>query len=423
MLVSVDVDNSSDQTVTWSLQEGTAGGSIVASPVYTAGQGGQQWIYTAPATAGTYHLVATPHADPQRPVSLALTVQAPLTGCTVSAAKIGVWENITPPQVDLTIGDWFGMQAMVVDPVTPSTVYAGRAMDGVYKSLDCGAHWFKVSTGRNADVMASGRTWAMVIDPTNPQVLYTPQGYGESGVFKTTNGGVDWDQVLTPNITSAAPYGGFVGGIGMDPSNPAHLLVGWHAECSPPNTKACYAETKNGGVSWTMRNGDPSWGGGEGTRYDILDANTWLFNSESNGMWVSANQGASWSKVQGVNGSHAGGEIYRSANSTLYMGTVDGVMRSIDRGLTWSKLPDSGSFVFGVIGDGTKLYTSSYFPFNAPGPAPWRPYASTSEAQPATWTTMDSPLMKNGGGLAYDPVHHILYSSNLNAGMWRMVVR
>lgn len=424
MLVSVDVENSSDKAVTWSLQEGAAGGSIVVSPVYaTAAQGGPQWVYTAPTTPGTYHLVATPHADPQHPVSLAITVQAPLTGCSVPAAKIGVWENITPPQVDLTTGDWFGMQAMVIDPLTPSTLYVGRAMDGIYKSLDCGASWFKVSTGRNADVMASGRTWAMVIDPSNPQVLYTPQGYGQSGVFKTTNGGVDWDQVLTPNITSVAPYGGFVGGIAMDPSDPSHLLVSWHAECPPPHTKACYAETLNAGVSWTMRNGDASWAGGEGTRFDIVDANTWLFNSESNGMWVSANKGASWKRVEGVNGAHAGGEIYRSANGALFMGTVDGVLRSLDKGLTWSKLPDSGSLVFGVVGDGTTLYTSRYFPFNAPGPEPWQPYASTSEAQPANWRTMASPLMKNGGALVLDPVHHILYSSNLNAGVWRMVIR
>jgi hypothetical protein len=350
-------------------------------------------------------------------------------GSCDALAPAGTWEEITPSEVSLEAdfktpaGDNFGDHSFVIDPKDTAHVYLGTSAQGIYESKDCGATWKKINTGRNGDKLDSGRQWTFVIDPDDPQVLYTNAGYGQNNAWKSTNGGVDWDQVLTPNITSAAPYGGFVGGIGMDPSNPAHLLVGWHAECSPPNTKACYAETKNGGVSWTMRNGDPSWGGGEGTRYDILDANTWLFNSESNGMWVSANQGASWSKVQGVNGSHAGGEIYRSANSTLYMGTVDGVMRSIDRGLTWSKLPDSGSFVFGVIGDGTKLYTSSYFPFNAPGPAPWSPYSSTSEVQPATWTTMDSPLMKNGGGLAYDPVHHILYSSNLNAGMWRMVVR
>ncbi len=424
ILVSVEVNNATDKTVTLSLQEGSAGGSVVASTVYgTVAQGGPQWVYTAPTTPGTYHLVATPRADPRRPVRLALNVQAPLAGCTVAAAKIGVWENITPSQVDLTAGDWFGMQAMVVDPTTTSTLYVGRAMEGVYKSLDCGTTWFKVSTGRNSGVMATGRTWSMVIDPSNPQVLYAPQGYGQSGVFKTTNGGVDWDQILTSNITSVAPYGGFVGGIAMNPGRPSHLLVSWHAECSAPYTKACYAETQDSGASWTMRNGDPSWAGGEGTRFDIVDANTWLFNSESNGMWVSLNQGTSWTKINGVGGAHAGGQIYRAIDGKLYMGSAGGVIVSADNARTWSVMPNSGALVFGVIGDGTTLYTSAYFPYNPPGVAPWRPYAATSETTPGTWRTLVSPLMKNGGPMAYDPVHRIIYSTNLNAGIWRMVVR
>jgi hypothetical protein len=271
--------------------------------------------------------------------------------------------------------------------------------------------------------MATGSAWSMAIDPSNPNVLYTPQGYGQSGVFKTSNGGVDWDQVLTPNITQFAPNGGFVGGIAMDPGQPLHLLVGWHAECSAPYTKACYAETWDGGVTWTMRNGDPSWAGGEGTRFDIVDTNTWLFNSESNGMWVSTNAGTSWTKIDGIGGAHAGGQLYRAADGNLYMGSVNGVMRSPDNGLTWSVMPDSGTLVFGVVGDGTKLYTSRYFPFNAPGANPWQPYASTSETAPGIWQTMDSPLMKNGGPMVYDPIHQIIYSSNLNAGVWRMVVR
>jgi hypothetical protein len=423
MLVSVEVNNTSDKTVTWSLQEGSAGGSIIASTQYTVEHDGPQWIYTAPMTPGVYHLVATPNADPQYPVSIALTVQEPLTGCSVQPGKIGVWENITPPQADLTTGDWYGMQAMVLDPQTPSTVYVGRAMDGIYKSLDCGATWFKVSTGRNADVMATGRAWSMAIDPSNPQVLYAPQGYGQSGVFKTTNGGVDWDQVLTPNITQFAPNGGFIGGIAMDPDRPSHLLVSWHAECSAPYTKACYAETQDAGVTWTMRNGDPSWAGGEGTRFDIVDANTWLFNSESNGMWVSGNAGTSWTQINGIGGAHAGGQLYRAADGTLYMGSIGGVLRSPDNGLTWSVMPDSGTLVFGVIGDGINLYTSSFFPYNAPGANPWQPYRSTSETAPGIWRTMESPLMKNGGPMVYDTEHHIIYSSNLNAGVWRMVVR
>jgi hypothetical protein len=30
-------------------------------------------------------------------------------------------------------------------------------------------------------------------------------------------------------------------------------------------------------------------------------------------------------------------------------------------------------------------------------------------------------MLSNGGSLAYDGVHHVLYSSNLGAGVWRVV--
>lgn len=58
--------------VTWSVQEGASGGSITA--------GG---VYTAPATHGTYHVVATSVADPTRSTVVAVGVGAGNLGVTV----------------------------------------------------------------------------------------------------------------------------------------------------------------------------------------------------------------------------------------------------------------------------------------------------------------------------------------------------
>ena len=44
-------------------------------------------------------------------------------------------------------------------------------------------------------------------------------------------------------------------------------------------------------------------------------------------------------------------------------------------------------------------------------PAPWQPWKFCRE----------SPKLSNGGQLAYDAAHHVLYSSNLGAGFWRVV--
>jgi hypothetical protein len=424
VLLSARITGTPDQGVEWSLKEGEAAGSIFLSPDYPdAAHGGPLWVYAASNTPGTYHVIAKAIADTQHPVSIALGVQPFVTGCTTRSDQIGVWQNITPRQVDLTRGDFFGMQAMVVDPVSPSTIYVGRAMDGIYKSTDCGANWKKISTGRNSHTMSSGRSWTMAIDPSNPQTIYTNQGFGAGGVFKTTNGGLDWDQVLTPNITAVLPYGGFVGAISMDPNDPRHLLVGWHAECPPPRTKACFGETTDGGTSWVLRDGNPSWAGGEGTRIQFLDSKTWIFISESNGLWVSKDNGASWQQIVGVSISHGHGQLYRAVDGSFYLGTVNGIIHSVD-GVSWAVLPDSQNLIMGLIGDGKTLYFSKAFPYNIPGTDPYLPYYSSPERPPYKCTLMRSPIMRNGGAeLHLDTIRHILYSTNFNAGLWRMVTQ
>ncbi|WP_224371355.1 Ig-like domain-containing protein [Hyalangium versicolor] len=60
------VSNTSNNAVTWTIQEGTAGGTID-----TAG------LYTAPSTPGTYHVVATSEADPTKSATATITVTTP----------------------------------------------------------------------------------------------------------------------------------------------------------------------------------------------------------------------------------------------------------------------------------------------------------------------------------------------------------
>lgn len=62
-IFTATVTGSTNTGVTWSVQEGTAGGVINAN--------GQ---YTAPSTIGTYHIIATSQANATRTVSLPVTV-------------------------------------------------------------------------------------------------------------------------------------------------------------------------------------------------------------------------------------------------------------------------------------------------------------------------------------------------------------
>lgn len=77
------VTGTTDSRVTWSVQEGAAGGTVTA--------GG---LYTAPATAGTYHLSATSVASPGVAASAVVSVTAPSSGSTtapVPADRVTAW--------------------------------------------------------------------------------------------------------------------------------------------------------------------------------------------------------------------------------------------------------------------------------------------------------------------------------------------
>ncbi len=76
---SATVGGTSNGAVTWSVQEGAAGGSITA--------GG---VYTAPSSAGTYHVVATSQADATKSAVATVTVTDQILSVTVSPAQTAV---------------------------------------------------------------------------------------------------------------------------------------------------------------------------------------------------------------------------------------------------------------------------------------------------------------------------------------------
>ena len=69
------VTGSSDKACTWSVQEGASGGSVT-----TAG------VYTAPSTAGTYHVVARSHADTTKAATATVTDTAPPASVAISTS-------------------------------------------------------------------------------------------------------------------------------------------------------------------------------------------------------------------------------------------------------------------------------------------------------------------------------------------------
>ena len=372
-----------------------------------------------------------------------------VVGACANLAAAGVLENVTPSQLNPQSWCWpgstgcsganstYGAHFFVLDPNHSGTILLGTSSLGIWKSTDCGMTWVHIDTGTAGPALDTGRNWSIVIDPTDSNVVYTCAGYGgvasgvsSLGVFKSTDGGVNWQQLL-PQAMLDTVAGGFVEKIAMDPTNHLHLLASFHGACkNAPNdggSWGCLAETHDAGSTWTLAPSAESWSEGDGQT--IVDDKTWFFGSlfgsstSAGGIWRTTNGGASWDNV--YVGS-ASGAVFTAPDGTFFSAGGNGMLHSAD-GLHWSALANSpsGASVNGsdpVATDGTNLYTSGGA-YGGTEPAQgW--YSSARLNQLTSWAPAFGYVKMVAGAenLAYDADHHLLYSSNLTAGIWRVVV-
>jgi hypothetical protein len=100
--------------------------------------------------------------------------------------------------------------------------------------------------------------------------------------------------------------------------------------------------------------------------------------------------------------------------------SAGGILRSPD-GVAWTLVPSSGDTMLGLTGNAATLFASRGFPWD-PSTTLYEPFWTSPESDGQRWTKIVSPMLSNGGTLAYDTAHHLLYSSNLGAGVWRVVM-
>src|SRR5438105_15781824 len=103
------------------------------------------------------------------------------TGVFKSTDGGGSWRPASTGLPDVST-----IQTLVIDPSTPSTIYAGEVPfngtggAGVFKSTDAGNTWSSASTGLPNDIGVQ----TLAIDPSTPGTLYA--GTVGAGVFKST---------------------------------------------------------------------------------------------------------------------------------------------------------------------------------------------------------------------------------------------
>ena len=249
--------------------------------------------------------------------------------------------------------------AIAVADSDPNVIYVGMGEacvrgnashgDGVYKSVDAGKTW------RNVGLQDSYHIGAVRVHPKNPDIVYVAAlghlfGPNEMrGVYRSTDGGVTWKQLLT-----RGPKAGAVD-LAMDPANPRVLYAAfwevsrnpYHFDSGGPGS-ALFKST-DGGDTWTDISRNPGLPRGVLGRIGIAvsPANperVWaLVEAADGGVFRSDNGGQNWTKVNEQNSlrqrawyfSH----IYADPQNadTVYALNV-GMYKSIDGGRTFAAL-------------------------------------------------------------------------------------
>ena len=247
----------------------------------------------------------------------------------VAVASGGVWKTVNSGTTWTPVFDnegSYSIGAIALDPKNPSTVWVGTGENnsqrsvsygnGIYRSDDGGRSW------KNAGLKTSEHIGRIAIDPKDSNIVYVAsQGPlwgpgGERGLFKTSDGGKTWKNILTISENTG------VTDVVIDPQDPNTVYA------------AAYQRRRH---MWTLIDGGP-----ESALYKSTDA------------------GATWNKLRaGLPTTEMGriGIAISPVDSNVIYATIEaadrkgGIFRSSDRGGSWERRNefDTGAMYYARI--------------------------------------------------------------------------
>ena len=209
--------------VTWSISEGTGGGTIS-----TAG------LYKAPSVAGTFHVVATSRSDPSKSATATITVLASTVSIFPSNVGMTTGESVT---FTATVGgtgnpavSWSILEGPVGGSITTNGIYTAPAVFGTFHVVATSqtsssqsaqaivtVQQASVSVSPASDVLGIAGTRAFIASVTgalNHNVIWSVQegpsggSITSDGVYTAPDSTGDFHAVATaavdPSLSSAA---------------------------------------------------------------------------------------------------------------------------------------------------------------------------------------------------------------------------
>lgn len=276
----------------------------------------------------------------------------------------GIWKTTDDGITWKNVSDGFLKTATVgaisVSESNPNIVIAGMGEhaargvmtsmgDGVYKSTDAGKTWKHIGLDKTRHISD------VIIDPTDPNIIFvSAQGaqYGastERGIYKSTDGGDTWKNVLFADNTTGAS------GLTMDMTNPTilyaamwqHRRYPWTMESGGKNS-GIYKSTDSGETWQQLTEGLPKEMGKIGISvsranpervFAVIEA-----EGEKGGVYRSDDAGKKWKLINkdriNIARSWYYMEIFADPQNEDIVYVLNApVTKSIDGGTSFSPLP------------------------------------------------------------------------------------
>jgi photosystem II stability/assembly factor-like uncharacterized protein len=206
------------------------------------------------------------------------------------------------------------IQRLVLDPSNSNVLLAGTKT-GLMRSIDAGANWTQVLTGRIYDIE---------YNTANSSTVYCA---GNNNIYKSADGGATWSSIKSS--------------VGSD-----RISI----EVSAANAQVIYSlaiggsllKSTDGGATWTTKTfptGASFYGYYDGV-LSCSDANADLLIAAGSSMQKSTDGGSTWNSIGGgtVHSDHHSVEFLPGSSSTFYSGNDGGIYVTTNSGSGWTNI-------------------------------------------------------------------------------------
>ena len=257
------------------------------------------------------------------------------------------WAQPTDPSYGANVAGF--VSAVVIDPTNPLIVYVGGTSKTVAKSTDGGLTW----AAANTSITLPGGSFpliALAISASSHLVLYASVGTTTGDKLnKTVDGGATWTLTNAPDFTGQlysygsgnGEQGWYDNTVAIDPINANHVVAGGIG----------VVETTDGGTTWTNVNGKTFFAGGPPNKVHP-DFHAIAFRPDSK-VWLGCDGGAFLYNPAGLSVANSNGNL----NITQFYAGFNEVGGNVlagaqDNGSARTSSPTVGPWTGIVVGDG-----------------------------------------------------------------------